>query len=352
MKINILKSFLFAVIIIISGCNRDEIITPVPVVNTSKGAYVLSEGGFSPGTSRLSFYNLTKDSFYVSIFNPGSLGLSPDGIILNDNNLYITEQGNFGSAGKIYKTDTNGTVITSSDIGINPYSLAISNGKIYITNGPANNVSVIDKNTFALITTIGTGVYPQEILSIGNKVFVCNTSEFSGPTDSTVTVIDALTDQVVSTIIVRKSPSALAVTTDGKLLVGCPGNTAGAAIFKIDPNNFNKLDSFTNLSYGFCKDISVMSSDKICYIGGDIYAEGGIVTYNMNSRISAITIGQPATGLNYSLAYDSEAGNIYVGYVPGFTVSGKLIIYSTSGVQKKEYTITNAIAPRRIVIKK
>ncbi|HMS33493.1 MAG TPA: hypothetical protein PKC91_05335, partial [Ignavibacteria bacterium] len=84
----------------------------------------------------------------------------------------------------------------------------------------------------------------------------------------------------------------------------------------------------------------------------DIYAEGGIVTYNMNSRTSALTISQPATGLNYSLAYDPDAGNIYVGYVPGFTVSGKLIIYNTGGVQKNEFTITNGFAPRRIVVKK
>ena len=336
----------------ITGCNRDEIITAPPAANTSKGAYVLSEGGFNPGTSKLSFYNRTKDSFYVSIFNPGNLGLSPDGMILNNNNLYITEQGNFGAAGKIFKTDTNGTVITSADAGINPYSLAIANNKIYITNGPANNVTVLDKNSFSIITTIGTGVYPQEIISIGNKVFVCNTSVFNGATDSTVTVIDATSDQVVSTIKVRKSPSALAVTTDGKLLVGCPGNVSGAAIFKIDPNTYNKLDSFTNLGYGFCKDISVISSDKICYIAGNIYAEGGIVTYNMSSRFSALTIDQPSTGLNYSLAYDSEAGYIYVGYVPNFTVSGKLIVYNTAGVQQNEFTITNAIAPRRIVIKK
>ncbi len=349
---------LFTVLIIIiifiynSGCNRDEIITAPVTVNTSKGAYVLSEGGFSPGTSKLSFYNRTKDSFYVSIFNPGSIGLSPDGMILHNNNLYITEQGNFGSAGKIYKTDTNGTVISSADVGTNPYSLAIANNKIYITNGPANNVSVLDINSFALLSTVSVGIYPQEIISIGNKVFVCNTSVFNGPYDSTVSVIDASIDQVVASIIVRKTPSALGVTTDGKLLVGCPGNSSAAAIFKIDPNTYNKLDSFTNLNYGFCKDISVMSSDRISYIAGSAYAEAGIVTYNMSSRVSTLAIDQPSTGLNYSLAYDVESASIYIGYVPGFTVSGKMQIYNTSGVIQKEYTITNAIAPRRIVIKK
>ena len=343
--------FIAATAFYVSGCNRDEIISPPVEVNTSKGAYVLSEGGSNPGTCKLSFYNRTKDSFYVSIFNPGNPGLFADGMILYKNYLYITEQGNFGSAGKIYKTDTNGTVVTSADVGTNPYSLAIANEKIYITNGPANNVSVLNLNTFAPVSTVSVGLYPQEIISIGNKVFVCNTSVFSGGTDSTVSVIDAVSDQVVYTITVRKTPSALAVTTDGKLLVGCPGNVSAAAIFKIDPNTYNKLDSFTNLTYGFCKDISVISSDRICYIGGNTYAEAGIITYNTGNRSSVQTIGQPVTGINYSLAADNESASIYVGYVPNFTSSSKLLIYNLSGVQQKEYNITNGIGPRRIVIK-
>ena len=96
MKRNFVTVIYIILVTVVSGCNRDEIITPPATVNSSKGAYVLCEGGFNPGTSKLSFYNRTTDSFYVSIFNPGNLGLSPDGMILNENNLYITEQGNFG----------------------------------------------------------------------------------------------------------------------------------------------------------------------------------------------------------------------------------------------------------------
>ena len=32
-----------------------------------------------------------------------------DGLIFINSNLYLTEQGNYGSSGKIYKLDTNGS---------------------------------------------------------------------------------------------------------------------------------------------------------------------------------------------------------------------------------------------------
>lgn len=357
MKGNKLKKVLIGlifsfVIFEISGCSRDEIITPNVEVITSKGAYVLCEGGFNAGTSMLSFYNKTTDSLYNGIFNPGALGLLTDGMIFNDNNLFIVEQGNFGSSGKLYKTDTNGTQINSTNVGTNPYSLTAAFSKLFITNGPSNNVSVVDKNTFAFIGNVGVGTYPQEILSIGNNVFVCNTSEFGGSTDSTVSVIDAQSNTVIATIQVRKTPSALAISKDGKLLVGCPGDSNSAVIFKIDPSTFNKIDSFTNLKYGFSKEISVLSSQYILYIGGDVYAEAGIIKYDLSNRSSQQIIQKPASGINYSLAANNEENVIYVGYTPSFTASGRLRIYNLSGTLQTDYPLSGGIAPRRIVVKR
>lgn len=346
--------FLIAVMIIFSqGCNEDDIINPPVIVNSSKGVYVLSEGGFSSGTSKLSFYNNSNDSFYANIFNPGSLGLAPDGMIIENNNIYLCEQGNFGSAGKVYLTDTNGTVISSGDAGTNPYSLAIANNKIYLTNGPANNVTVLDKNSLAVITTVNVGLYPQEILAVGNKVFVCNTSLFTGETDSTVSVIDATTDIVTATIEVRYAPSSIKLSADGKVLVGCPGDSTIAAIFKIDPDTYNKLDSFTNLRYGFCNELTVLNTDQIYYIGGATYSQEDIVIYTFSLRSSAVFIPRPASpALFYGLAYDTEAGVLYAGYVPSFSTNGQLRIYNSGGVLQRDYIITNGIGPRRLVVKR
>jgi YVTN family beta-propeller protein len=345
---------LFYTSIYFTSCGSDDIIIP-PAVNTSDGAYILSEGGFSPGTSKLSFYNNYSTEFTASIFNPGTLGITPDGMIKDGNDLYITEQGS-GATGKIYKTDTNGTVISSNDAGASPYSLTSANGKLYVTNGPSNSVSVIDKNSLATINTVTVGIYPQEILAIGNYVFVCNTSLFGGGTDSTVSVIDANTDAVVYTIPVGKTPSALARTTDNKLLIGCPGDVSRAIIYKVDPVTFNKIDSFSNLTNGFCKDIAIFSRYEIYFISGDVYAEGNVDVYNFISRTSFTFVPRQANELNFGLACDRKNFVIYVGVAASnFTSSGKFRVYGVGGDLLNENSITTGtsigIAPRRIVVK-
>ena len=333
--------------LLFSSCTRDEIIIPEPpVVLTTNGAYILSEGGVNPGSSKLSFYSIAKDSFYTNIYSPGILGLFPSGLIFINNNLFLTEQGNFGSAGKIYKLDTNGSTILSQVVGTNPYSLAAANNKIYITNGPAGNVSVVDMNSLSLIKSISVGVYPQEIIAIGNKVFVCNTSLYGGAQDSTVSVIDATTDNVVKTIIVQKDPSSLAMTNDNKLLVGCPGQFG--FVYLIDPDSYNKIDSFLSID-GFGKDIAVDSdSDDIFFIS----ISNNISKINLVNKVSSKLISNPSpsSSLFYGYNYESVNKKHYVCDAKNFTVAGSLYIYNEIGAMEKIiYTI--GIAPRRIVFK-
>ena len=337
--------FVLALIFSLSSCTRDAIIIPEPpVILSTNGAYILSEGRFTLGSSKLSYYSISSNTFYESIFSPGNLGLYPDGLIIFNNNLYITEQGNFGSAGRIYKCDTVGAVLTSQVVGTNPYSLTIANNKIYVTNGPARNVSVLDLNSLSLITTINVGVYPQEILALGNKVFVCNTSLYGGAQDSTVSVIDVSTDQVAATITVQKDPSSLAVTNDNNLIVGCPGQFGYAYI--IDPNSYNKIDSFLSID-GMGKDIAVdTESDDIFFISNS----NNIISINLVSRVSAVVINKPSgTSFFYGYNYDYINKKHYVCDAKNFTTNGSLYIYNESGALENTYT--TGVSPRRVVFK-
>jgi YVTN family beta-propeller protein len=337
----------------ISSCNRDEVMVEPPPVSAKSGVYVLSEGGFAPGTSKLSFFDFEDEQFSVNIFNPGSLGLFPDGILLDEGNLYITEQGNFGAPGKIYKTDTNGTVISSSTIGINPFAITFANGRLYVSNGPSNTVSAISRENLQILSTIPVRNYPQEILGISNRVFVCNFGSFSTGDDSVVSVIDAGNNQVIGNIIVGKNPSTLAKTSDGKLLIGCPGDSSRAVIYKVDPLSLAKLDTFKNLTFGLSKDIAATGSNLIHFIGGDIYADKEIIEYNVSTGVSRVLIQQPSGYFNYGLAIDPNNNNVYLAQAASdFASSGRLRIYSSGGVLAKELVITDGIAPRRIIVKR
>jgi YVTN family beta-propeller protein len=349
MKIAIIFRYSFAAIILslyLSSCTRDELInSPPPFVKSTVGAYVLSEGGFSAGTSKLSLYDVPNDTFYHNIFNPGNLGLFPSGMILKDNYLYILEQGNYGSPGKIYKLDTTGKILNSSVIGLNPYSLAINNSKIYFTNGPSSNVGVLNLNDFSLIKYIATGVYPQEIISFGSKIFVCNTSIFGGNEDSTISVIDSQTDLSVARINVKKDPYSIAVTRNNKLIVGCYGSNG--YIFLIDPDNFTKTDSFS-VPEGFGKDLNIDSQSNNIYF---ISYAGNIVKLDLNTKISNTIIHNlnPAISFFYGYSFDSKNRKHYICDARNFSSNGYFMVIDMDNMIEKNFS--TGISPRRIVLK-
>ena len=346
-----LISIIFLVLTIyISGCNREDIVSSNninPTVTNSKvGLYILSEGSMSvTGSAKLSFHDLDS-TIYENIFKPGTLGNAPDGMIYDGKNILITEQGNYNSAGKIYRLDTGGTVLNSQIAGINPYSLCVSNNKIYVTNGPANNVSVLDYSSLATIKTINAGIFPQEILSYNNRVFVCNTSNWGGPYDSTIYVIDAVTDSVVNKIQLRREPTSIALSNKNKILVGCSGSTG--YVFTIDPNSFAILDS-TSLETigGFGRDISIdKNSDNIYFITN----LNNIGRLNLSTKDKEVEIYNPNTTNTYFYGYlfDSKRKKHYIADARTFTSSGVILVYSYDNVLMELFY--TGYAPRRLML--
>ena len=306
--------------------------------------FVLSEGGFTAESATLSNLKPGTGEFAKNIFNPGSIGLYPDGLILYQDKLYLVEQGNFGGSGKLYELDTLGTVLKSKVVGTNPYSLAVSNGKVYLTNGPASNVSVLNVIDFSFVKTIDVGVYPQEIIAFGNKVFVANNSTWGGSSDSTVSVINSETDLVVSTITVRRDPSALAITNDNYLLVGCPGDSESGIIYKVDLDTYTKIDSLSIPDYGFGKEISVdKKSNKIFFKS----QTNSIVEYDLISRESNAVVNDASIIYVYGYGYDYVNQTHYVLDAKDFSTNGSLKLYNSSGTQTDSYE--TGIAPRRVV---
>ena len=312
--------------------------------------YVLSEGGFNNATSSLSMWNSNSNEFTQSIFNPGNIGLFPDGLIQHGEYLYLTEQGSFGGSGKIYKLEMDGTVVNSREIGTNPYSLTISNEKIYLTNAPAGNVSIINLSDFSDVKTVSVGAYPQEITSFEGKVFVANNSLYGGAADSTVSVIDSETDEVIHTIKGRRDPFAfssisLAISNDDHLLFACPGSASTAMIYKVELSTFEKVDSMIIEGYGFDRDIVAdKNSNKIFFksstneiIGYDLIEKNAQVIISDNNLIS----------IN-GYAYDHVSGMHCIVDAKDFVAKGSISFFDSSGNLLNSYE--TSIAPRRILL--
>jgi YVTN family beta-propeller protein len=323
------------------------VFTSIGITQDLRKVYFLSEGGFSTGSSKLSLLDVTTGNFTSSIFSPGNLGLYPDGLILHDSFLYVTEQGNFGGNGKIYKLDTLGTVLSSNIFGTNPFSIAISNDKIFVTNGPASNVSVLNLNDLSVITTIAVGVYPQEILAYDGKVFVANNSLWGGDEDSTVSVIDAETNSVIHSINVIKDPSSLAISNNGQLLIGCPGDESTGKIFVVNTNSFQIVDEYTISTYGFGSGINVDKNSNTLYF---IAYTNDVVKYDILNGTSELLISSVfPNNYYYGYGFDYLNDNHYVLDAKDFVVSGTISVFDNAGSNLNTYTA--GVAPRRLLFK-
>jgi len=325
------------------SCSEENIVNPV--VTTFEGVFLLSEGSFSAGSSKLSYYNSVNDSFFVSVFNPYNLGLYSDGMIIYNNNLYITEQGNFGSAGKIYRTDLNATVLAQQSIGTNPYSLCSSNNKLYVTNGPSSKVLVVDPSSLNVLKEITVGAYPQEILSYNNRVFVCNTSAYGGASDSTISIIDAGTDAIVNTLKVDNDPSSLVITNNNKLLVS--SWSSSGKIYVFETVTFTLIDSLYS-PYGFSKDFSAdRNSNDVYFIGN----EGDIIKLNMDTKQFSKIITKPAVNsFIYGYVFDYINKKHYLADAKDFMSLGSMFVYNENGNLLKQFE--TGISPRRFLINK
>lgn len=337
MKKSHFNLLIFASFIYFGGCSEDEVIKSnnPPVQGEGVYLFILNEGT-SAGTGSLSRYTSSDDTLIQSIFS-GTLSF-PDGILIEGGSLLVVEQGaTFGGPGRIYKLDMSGNLISSSQpFGSSPYSLAAVNNKIYVTNGPGSSVTVLDKNTLSVVKTIQVGVYPQEILNVGNKIFVCNTSAYGGPYDSTVSVIDAVNDTVITSVTLRRDPASI-YYKNNSVFIGC---NSAAMIYSINPDSHSKADSFT-INQGFGKDISGSNNgNTINFIDGN----NNITQLDFVNGTTSTLVTNPDPVNNYFYGY-TYIDKHYILDAKNFVVNGKLYIYGNSGLLEK--TFTTGVAPRK-----
>lgn len=337
----------FVALIFIQGCYRDEIVTSNPTSTQPNrfGVYVLSEGNSFPEQSKLSFLSYSNGEFSQNITFPTLLGYYPDGITEYNGSLYVLERGNTGGPGKIYKIDTTGVILNSKQFGVNPYSLTILNGKAFCTDGPDSSVHILDINSFNVIKRIKTGLYPQEIVSIGNKVFVANTS-IHGIEDSTIMVIDGANDIAIANIKIAGSPTSIAVSSDGYLLAS--SSAFGGIIYKFAPHNYAKSDSFLVSSLTI-KDINVdYYTGKIFFISNN----NSIKSLNPLTKETVTIVSQstlPAIQYINGYGYDTKNKRHYLADAKNFSVYGILYKLNESGALVDQFGL--GYSPRRILIR-
>ena len=150
--------------------------------------------------------------------------------------------------GRVYVTNWNGRNVSVVDVsspkapvvlarvavGKHPEGIALlSDGsKLYVTNRDSDTVSVFEVGPapfyLTLVKTIAVGKKPMGIAATRDESFVAGDYVYvANQVDDTISVIDAVTDQVITTILVGKHPSGVAA---GIIPTAATSGRAGASV--------------------------------------------------------------------------------------------------------------------------
>lgn len=336
-----MKKFSIAICICLfafTACKKDENETPAPLPKYGNGVFIINEGVFQSGTGTVSFYNKSNNVVEHDLFqqiNGIPLGnvaqsLTQYGgrtyiVVNNSNKIEVVGAADFKSVGTI-------------DGLVSPrYMTAVSGSKGYVS-GWDNKVSIINLATLQISGYIDAGTGPEKMLLRDDYLFVLNQGGFD--IDSTITVINTLTDAVVKTIQVFHKPTGITAQDDGTIWVMCsgrgwngfpqPGDTPGHLI-SIDPQSL-ELETdlvFPDTDYHPEKLVIDKTSNTLYY-----NYPGGICRHEIGESTPDVTPFISHAGLFYALGYDPKDKVIYASDPLNYNQDGWVYRYRASDAAK------------------
>ncbi len=233
----------------LGACTVNE---PLRTEPYQQGTLVLEEGQFQKGNASVSFIKSTS-AVVPGIFaavNQRNLGdvlqsyteIEGKGylVVNNSDKVEVVESSTFRAIATIDKGIEQGRYMVAAP----PQDGVLLKGYVSCWGGKTTtpSVAIVSLADRRVIGQIPVGAGPEQLLVVGNQLFVAN----SGGTelDKTVSVINTTTDQVVTTIPVGDAPASMIYDPVGGLVhVLCGGkptytNSAGtttAELVRIDP---------------------------------------------------------------------------------------------------------------------
>ncbi len=328
---------------IFTGCSQNDPTAPTEASPGSlKGFYVLNEGGFGKSNSSLSLIVPDSNRIYSDLFfsaNKRSLGDVANDIVTFQGKGYIVV--NNSHKIEVISTETHQSLGTINLPGNSPNKIVIaSDTKGYISNLYKGTVTVINPVTYGVVKDgIPVGLNPQGLAYAQGKIFVCNSGYGQ---DSTLSVIDILTDSVIATINVEKSPTDIAVDGKGNIIVLCNGysdfsnplNDTPGAIVVVDPVKYSVIKKIplSLQTYGHPNELAVSKRGF-----GLTVVKNGILKFSTEDyQVQSSAFIQKTS---YAIAVDDQSEQIFLGDAVDYSSNGKIFRYSYSAVLKDSFTV-------------
>jgi hypothetical protein len=321
-----MKSFLslLSVILLFTSCEKDS--NDHPAGAWSNSVFIINEGPYPTGSGTISAFNretleVTDDLFGTANGRP--LGNVVQSLTVHGDKAYIVV--NNANKIEVVNLEDFKSVASIENLVLPRYFVAPDDLKGYVSCWDST-VKVVNLADYSIINSIKVGTGPDELITVGNYLFVINTGGFG--TDSTLSVINMNSGNLLESLVVGHRPVGMQVDENGNVWVLCAGkgwngfpalgDTPGRLVC-ISPSNLSILKEFTFPD-------SENHPDNLI-----INKEGNTLFYNYPRGIHAFSIS--ATALNehpailvnetiYGMGFDKDVSMIYVTYPLDYLQNG------------------------------
>jgi YVTN family beta-propeller protein len=190
----------------------------------SKGVYIVNEGSFQANNGSITYFdpsrNLLVNGVFVAANNRPLGDVVQSMCVVNDTSGYIVVNG----SGKleIVRLKDFKTIAPPVPVFYPRYFMQVSPDKGYLTAGSMQGwIYIIDLQEKDVTDSMQVGYGPETMVKLDDRVYVANSGGWG--LDSTVSVVNCLTDQVSKQIQVGKVPLDLALDAQNNLWVYCKG---------------------------------------------------------------------------------------------------------------------------------
>ena len=368
--------FLLGMLLIFSCRDDDDEIIPSVVTKVTpsdsvlgpvKGFFLLNEGNMGSNKASLDYFDYASGEYHKNIFperNPNvvkELGDVGNDIQIYGSKLYavincshLIEVMDVNTAKEISKiTVTNCRYIVFKDGYASVSSYA---GPVLIDpNARLGEVVKIDTATLQVVGSCTVGYQPEEMVIVGNKLYVANSGGYRVPNyDNTVSVIDLETFEEIKKITVAINLHRMRVDRDGLIYVTSRGD-----YYDVHSNTY-VINSKTDMVAGtlnfpaselyLCGDSLYSYSTEYSKITGKWTINYTIYDTKMRRVVSRSFIKDGTDKLivtPYALAVNPENGEILVGDAGDYVTPGTLYCFTPRG--KKKWSVQTGDIPAHIV---
>lgn len=333
-----------------------------------KGFFLLNEGNMGSNKATLDYYNAETGIYSKNIYaerNPGvvkELGDVGNDIQIYGNKLYAV----INCSHFVEVMD----VRTAKHIGVvsipNCRYLAFKGPYAYVSSyaGPVQidpnarlgYIAKVDTASLTVLETCVVGYQPEEMVIVGNKLYVANSGGYRVPNyDNTVSVIDLNTFQEIKKIEVAINLHRMELDHYGNIWVSSRGDYYGTRSMTYVINSqtdqvTDKLELLPNSNMTLCGDSLYIYSTDWSYITNKNTISYAIVNTKTKKIVSRnfITDGtDQEIKIPYGIAVNPDTREIFVTDAKDYITPGTLYCFSPNG--KKKWSVMTGDIPAHIV---